>query len=74
VPCVVQITKKDQRERARLLSGGVQPVRAALRAMALMQLARGMSAPRIAEFVPLTPQAIRKVGHRCIEGGFERAL
>jgi hypothetical protein len=49
-------------------------VRAVLRAMALTQLARGISAQRIAEFVPLTPQAIRKVGHRCIGGGLERAV
>jgi putative transposase len=24
--------------------------------------------------IPLTPQAIRKIGHRCQEGGLERAL
>jgi hypothetical protein len=42
--------------------------------MALQQLAKGISAPRIAEFIPLTPQAIRKVGHRYIEGGFDRAV
>jgi hypothetical protein len=29
---------------------------------------------RIAEFIPLTPQAIRKVGHRYVAGGFERAV
>lgn len=27
-----------------------------------------------AEFIPLTPQAIRKVGHRYVAGGFERAV
>jgi transposase len=70
----IDVRKKDQRELEKMLSGGVQPVRAVLRAMALMQLARGISAPRIAEFVPLTPQAIRKVGHRYLEGGFERAV
>jgi hypothetical protein len=66
----IDVAKKDQRELEKMLSGGIQPVRA----MALLQLARGMSAPRIAEFIPLTPQAIRKVGHRYIEGGFERAV
>jgi putative transposase len=70
----IDVTKKDQRELDKMLSGGIQPVRAVLRAMALLQLARGISAPRIAEFVPLTPQAIRKVGHRYVEGGFERAV
>lgn len=70
----IEVAKKDQREMEKMLSGGVQPVRAVLRAMALLQLARGVSAARIAEFIPLTPQAIRKVGHRYIEGGFERAV
>jgi len=38
------------------------------------KLAKGLSAPRIAEFIPLTPQAIRKLGHRYVEGGLDRAL
>jgi putative transposase len=70
----IEVTKKDQQELERLLSGGVQPVRAVLRAMALLQLAKGISAPRIAEFIPLPPQAIRKVGHRYVEGGFDRSV
>jgi hypothetical protein len=37
-------------------------------------LAKGVSAPRVAAVVPLTPQAIRKVGHRYQQGGLERAL
>jgi transposase len=35
---------------------------------------QGASAPRISEVVPLTPQAIRKVGHRYQKGGLEPAL
>jgi putative transposase len=70
----IEVAKKDQKELEKMLSGGVQPVRAVLRAMALQQLAKGISAPRIAEFIPLTPQAIRKVGHRYIEGGLDRAV
>jgi hypothetical protein len=70
----VEVAKKDQKELEKMLSGGVQPVRAVLRAMALQQLGKGISAPRIAEFIPLTPQAIRKVGHRYIEGGLDRAV
>jgi transposase len=57
-----------------LLRGGVQQVRVVLRAVALLQLGNGVSAPRISAAVPLTPQAIRKVGHRYREGGLERAL
>ena len=44
------------------------------RALAVLQLAKGVSAPRISSTIPLTPQAIRKVGHRYQEGGLERAL
>jgi putative transposase len=70
----IEVSKKDQRELEKFLSGGVQSVRAVLRGTALLQLAKGVSAPRIAEFLPLTPQAIRKVGHRYVEGGLESAL
>jgi hypothetical protein len=70
----IEVSRKDQKELEKFLNGGVQSVRAVLRALALLQLAKGVSAPRIAGFVSLTPQAIRKVGHRYTEGGLERAL
>jgi hypothetical protein len=70
----IEVTKKDQNELRKLLSGGVQQVRVVLRVLALLQLGKGVSAPRISAAVPLTPQAIRKVGHRYLEGGLERAL
>jgi|SRR4029453_15539817 transposase len=73
-PLSIEVTAKDQKALTGLLSGGVQQVRVVLRALALLQLARGVSAPRIAGFIPLTPQAIRKMGHRYREGGMERAL
>src|SRR5271155_1962190 len=70
----IEVTKKDQKELKTLLSGGVQQVRVVLRALALSQLGKGASAPRISASIPLTPQAIRKVGHRYLQGGLERAL
>src|ERR1700748_3379232 len=73
-PLSIDIAPKDQKELAKLLSGGVQQVRVVLRAVALLQLAKGVSAPQIAGMVPLTAQAIRKIGHRYHEGGLERAL
>jgi len=51
---------------------GIQPVRAVLRGTALVQLAKGVSARPVAEITPLTPQAIRKAGRLCVEGGLER--
>ena len=70
----IEVTPKDQKELKKLLSGGVQQVRVVLRALALLHLAKGLSAPRVSGVIPLTPQAIRKVGHRYLEGGLERAL
>src|SRR3984893_7264332 len=70
----IEVTSKDRKELRSLLRGGVQQVRVVLRAVALSQLAQGLSAPKISSVIPLTPQAIRKVGHRYQEGGLERAL
>ena len=73
-PLSIKVTKKDQKELTELLSGGVQQVRVVLRALALLQLAEGVSAPHISNVIPLTPQAIRKLGHRYRKGGLEPAL
>jgi transposase len=70
----IAVSTKDQKFLQKLVSGGVQQVRVVLRALALLQLAKGVSAPRIAGMIPLTPQAIRRVGHRYLSGGLERAL
>ena len=70
----ILVSAKDRKELQTLVRGGVQQVRVILRALALLQLAKGVSAPRISGMIPLTPQAIRKVGHRYQEGGLERAL
>jgi putative transposase len=70
----IEVRPKDKKALRRLLNGGVQQVRVVLRAVALLQLAKGVSAPKIAGMVPLTAQAIRKIGHRYSEGGMERAL
>jgi len=70
----IGVTSKDRKELRKLLSGGVQQVRVVLRAVALWQLAQGLSAPKISSVIPLTPQAIRQVGHRYREGGLERVL
>ena len=40
-PCVSKSRRKDQKELKKLLSGGVQQVRVVLRALALLQLAKG---------------------------------
>src|SRR5215471_16378403 len=70
----IEVSTKDLRELKKLLGGGVHQVRAVWRALALMQLAKGVPAPQIARVVPLTPQAIRELAHRYRKGGLEPAL
>jgi putative transposase len=52
----------------------VQQVRVVLHGLALMQLAKGASAPRISQVVPLTSQAIRTIARRCQNGGLDAAV
>ena len=73
-PLRIDVTPKDQKELAKLLSGGVQQVRVVLRALALLQLAKGASTPRISQVVPLTSQAIRTIARRYQREGLESAL
>jgi putative transposase len=70
----IKVKTKDRKKLRNLLSGGIQQVRVTLRALALLQLAGGVSAPRISGMVPLTPQAIRKIGHRYEQEGLECAI
>jgi putative transposase len=73
-PLNIDVTKKDQQELRRLLKGGVQQVRVVLRALALLQLAEDVSAPQVAKTIPLTSQAIRRLGHRYQKAGLDGAL
>jgi putative transposase len=73
-PLNIDVVQKDQRELRSLLKGGVQQVRVVLRALALLQLAEDVSAPQIAKTIPLTPQAIRRLGHRYQKAGLQGAL
>ena len=70
----IAVTAKDQKELRKLVSGGVQQVRVVLRALALLQLAKGLAAHRVASAIPLTPQAIRNIGRRYQKGGLQQAL
>jgi transposase len=73
-PLRIDVAKKDQQELRKLVKGGVQQVRVVLRALAMLQLAEGTNAPQIAKMIPLTPQAIRRLGHRYQQAGLDGAL
>ena len=70
----VEVSKKDQAALKKLLRGGIEQVRVAMRAVALLRLAEGMGAPQIAEVLPLTRQAVRNLARHYQQGGLERAL
>jgi putative transposase len=74
LPLAEMIAKKDQQQLRSLLKGGVQQVRVVLCALALLQLASDTSAPQIATVIPLTPQAIWRLGHRYQQAGLDGAL
>ncbi len=73
-PLRIKVPAKDQRDLRKLLSGGIQQVRVTLRALTVLRLADGMTAPQIARLLELTPQSIRKIAHRYSSGGLTRAL
>ena len=73
-PLSFRLKPQDARELDRILRGGVQQVRVVLRAVALRRLDRGASAPEVAQLVPLSAQAIRRIAHRYRRGGLGTAL
>ena len=70
----IRVSQKDQTALKKVLGGGIERVRVAMRAVALLRLAEGMGAPRIAEVLPVTRQAVRNLARRYQQGGLERAL
>lgn len=65
---------QDRKELRQMLSGGIQQVRVVLRALALLQLDAGISAPKVSQTVPFAAQAIRSIAKRYERDGLERAL
>ena len=70
----IKISKKHQEEMNRLVKRRDEQPRVVLRCLVLLQLAKGVSAPKIARTIPLTPQAIRRIGHRYQDEGLKGAL
>lgn len=73
-PIEVKVSPEDQKQLRQLLRAGIQQVRVVLRVLALEQLSLGLTAPAVAKIVHLSPQAVRRIGHRYKRGGLECAL
>lgn len=70
----VRVKKADREKLDDVLSGGIQPVRTVLRALALEHLHEGKSASEVADIVRLTPKAVREIGRRYEDAGLDQAL
>lgn len=73
-PIPIEIKSSDLNRVEQLLCAGFQQVRVVFRALALRQLGKGATAPRVAEGLPITAKAVRQIAHRYKKGGLERAL
>lgn len=69
-----RLKSRDAKGLEIMLQGGVQQVRVVLRALSLLHLHRGASAPEVARLVALTPPAVRKIAQRYRTGGLASAL
>ncbi len=65
----VKVSQKEQAALKTFLGGGGEQVRVVMRAVALLRLAEGMAAPRVAEVLPLTRQSVRNLARRYEQDG-----
>ncbi len=73
-PLSFRLKPSDATALEALLQGGVQPVRVVRRALALLALNRGESAPTVSALVRFSPQAVRNIAQRYRAGGLDGAL
>ena len=73
-PIVLKLKPSEAANIEKILRSGIQQVRVILRALALRQPAQGVTAPRVARTLPLTPKAVCEIAHRYENGGLDRAL
>ena len=73
-PLPFRLQAKDTKVLDMLVHRGVQPVRVVVRALALLALDRGDSAPTVAAAVRLSPQAVRNIAQRYRIHGLDEAL
>jgi transposase len=70
----VQLTQRDREKIHDLLSGGIQPTRVVLRALALTQLHNGKTVSEVAANVRLASKTVHDIGRRYQDGDLNRAL
>jgi transposase len=71
---VLKLTAGEREELRELLKSGVLPVRTVIRALALLRMDAGMSAPQVAEILELTGQGVRQIVKRYEHDTLEAAV
>jgi hypothetical protein len=64
----VRVPKRHRDKLDGVLSGGVQPVRVVLRALAIYQLHQGKKVSEVAVNLRLNPKTVREIGWRYLAG------
>jgi len=70
----LELSRRDRHQLDELLSGGLQPVRTVLRALALRQMDDGQSSPPVGVSLGLSAKAVWQIAKRYQQGGLDRAL
>jgi hypothetical protein len=70
----IRLSSRDRQQLDELLSGGLQPVRTVVRALALRQLDQGQSTPVVGANLGLSAKAVWQIGKRYGQDGLDRAL
>jgi len=70
----VQLSRTDRKQIGELLSSGVRPVRAVIRALVLRQMDQGGSTVQAGAAVGISAKAAWQIGKHYLEGGLERAI
>jgi len=70
----IKLSRQERKQVEELLSGGVQPVRAVMRALVLRQMDQGRTTVEAGAAVGISAKAAWEIGKRYLEGGLERAV
>ena len=70
----IELSRRDRQQLNEMLSGGLQPVRTVLRALALRQIDGGQATPEVGRNLGMSAKAVWQIARRYLEGGLERAL
>src|ERR1035441_8741231 len=73
-PIPIKVKSTDLSQIGEILRGGIQQVGVVMRALSLRQLADGVTAPQVAQALPVTSTGVRQIAHRYMNDGLDAAV